>query len=273
MPVIDANASVDPRAEIAADVEIGPYCVVGPHVRLSAGVRLESHVHLTGHTTIGERTRIYPFASLGTPPQSVKYRGGPTRLVIGNDCDIRQYVTINTGTEDAGGLTTVGDRCFLMAASHVGHDCHVGNHVTMANNVLLGGHVEVGDHVVLGGLCTVHQFVRIGESAMVAGFSGLSFDLIPFGLARGRIAILNGLNVVGMRRRGLPREVIHRIRRLYRHLFLGEGTFEGRLSTLDPEFAEDESAQKILTFIRAGGKRPLLSKTKEAATEPDETGP
>src|SRR5690349_17435378 len=157
MARIHPTAVVDRGAEIAADAEIGPYCVVGPHVVVHAGCRLQAHVHVTGHTVIGERTRIAPFASLGTPPQSVKYRGGPTRLMVGADCDIREHVTMNTGTEDGGGLTEVGDRCFFMVGTHVAHDCKVGSNVVFANNVLLAGHVSVADHVVFGGAVAVRQ--------------------------------------------------------------------------------------------------------------------
>ena len=205
MAAIDPTARVEPGAVIGQDVSIGPYCVIGPNVAIGDGCRLVAHVHVTGHTTIGARTVIYPFASLGTPPQSVKYRGGPTRLVIGADCDIRESVTMNTGTEDDGGVTEVGDRCFLMVGSHVGHDCQVGNDVTFANNVVLGGHVTVGDYVVFGGQAAVRQFVRIGEGAMVVGMSGVRADVIPFGLVQGPLADLIGLNVVGMRRRGSTR--------------------------------------------------------------------
>ncbi len=163
---------------------------------------LVAHVNLTGHTTIGPRTVIYPFASLGSPPQSVSYRGGPTRLVIGAECDIRENVTMNTGTEDGGGVTEVGDRCFFMVGSHVAHDCKVGNDVMFANNILLGGHVTIGDNVVFGGGVAVRQFVRIGEGAMIVGLSGVRADVIPYGMAHGPLADLIGLNVVGMRRRG-----------------------------------------------------------------------
>ena len=155
MTVIHATAQVETGAVIGKDVTIGPFCVIGPNVAIGDGCRLVANVHLTGHTTIGPRTVIYPFASLGTPPQSVKYRGGPTRLVVGGDCDIRECVTMNTGTEDDGGVTEVGDHCFLMAGSHVGHDCQVGRDVIIANNVSLGGHVTVGDYVVFGGHAAV----------------------------------------------------------------------------------------------------------------------
>src|SRR5262249_52529226 len=161
-----------PEAVIGSNVTIGPYCIVDRHVVIGEGCRLIAHVHLAGHTTIGPRTVIHPFASLGSPPQSVRYRGGPTRLIIGPDCDIRESVTMNIGTEDAGGVTQVGERCIFMVGSHVAHDCNVGNDVTFANNAVLGGHVSLGDRVVLGGQAAVRQFVRVGEGAMIGGLSG-----------------------------------------------------------------------------------------------------
>src|SRR6202012_4901153 len=160
---IDPTARVADGARIGADVEIGPFCLIGPQVELKAGVRLLSHVNVTGVTTIGEVPVVYPFSSLGTPPQSVHYRGGPTRLVIGARCELRESVTMNIGTEDGGGGTRVGDRCFIMGGAHVGHDCQVGSDVNLANNVVLGGHVSVGDHTFLGGHVAIHQHVRIGE--------------------------------------------------------------------------------------------------------------
>src|SRR5215831_14495248 len=197
MTAIDPTARVATGAVIGKDVSIGPYCVIGPDVVIGDGVRLVSQVHIAGHTTIGPRTVIYPFASLGTPPQSTRYRGGPTRLTIGADCDLRESVTMNLGTEDGGGITTVGDRGFFMANSHVGHDCHVGNDVVFANCATLGGHCEIGDGVVIGGLSAVHQFTRIGTAAMVGGMTGVRGDVIPYGLAKGETARLEGLNLVG----------------------------------------------------------------------------
>ena len=171
---IDPTARVADGARIGDGVEIGPYCLVGPQVELKDGVRLIAHVNVAGVTTIGEATIVYPFASLGTPPQSAHYRGGATRLVIGARCELREGVTMNTGTEDGGGMTRVGDRCLFMVASHVAHDCHIGDDVTFANNAVLGGHVSVGNNTFLGGHAAVHQFARIGEGAMVGGLSGIS---------------------------------------------------------------------------------------------------
>ena len=257
MTAIDPTARVASGAVIGNDVTIGPFCVIGPHVVLGDGCRLIAHVHVTGRTTIGPRTVIYPFASLGTPPQSTRYRGGDTRLIIGADCDLRESVTMNIGTEDGGGVTTVGDRGFFMANSHVAHDCHVGNDVTFANCATLGGHVEVGDGVVIGGLSAVHQFTRVGSFAMIGGVAGVRGDVIPFGLANGDYARLEGLNLVGLKRRKFSRERIQAIRRAYQKLFLDPGQFAQRVDAAANEFAADETVMQIIAFIRAGEHRPL----------------
>jgi UDP-N-acetylglucosamine acyltransferase len=255
---IDPTARVADGARIGQGTEIGPYCLVGPQVELGPGVRLIAHVNVTGVTTIGEGTVVYPFASLGTPPQSVHYRGGATRLVIGARCELRECVTMNTGTEDGGGVTLIGSRCVFMAGSHVGHDCQVGDAVTLANNAALGGHVCLGDHAFLGGQAAVHQNVRIGEGVMVAGLTGVAKDLIPFGFASGQIAFLAGLNIVGLTRRGVTRAELHRLRNAYRTLFFGVGIFADRIDAVDRQFANDRLVGKIISFIRAGGKRALM---------------
>src|SRR6266446_1728536 len=258
MAAIDATARVESGAMIGPEATIGPYCTIGPKVVLGEGCRLVAHVHVTGHTSIGPRTVIYPFASLGTPPQSVKYRGGPTRLAIGADCDIRENVTANTGTEDDRGITEIGDHCFLMAGSHVAHDCKVGNHVVMANNAVLGGHASVGDNSFLGGQAAVRQFVRIGEGAMIVGLSGIRADVIPWGMAQGPLANLIGINVVGLRRRGFAKPEILRLREAYRDLFLGDGMFRERLARLEGKCADDRLVGGVLAFIRSG-TRPLAN--------------
>jgi UDP-N-acetylglucosamine acyltransferase len=255
MTSIHATAQVETGA-IGEDVTIGPYCVIGPNVVIGDGCRLVAHVHVTGHTAIGPRTVIYPFASLGTPPQSVKYRGGPTRLVVGADCEIREAVTMNIGTEDGGGLTEVGNHCFFMAGSHVGHDCTVGNDVTFANNVSLGGHVTVGDYAVFGGHAAVRQFSRVGEGAMIVGLSGIRADIIPWALASGPLANLVGLNVVGLRRRGFSKTNIHSLRQAYQAMFFGEGTFRERFEKMAAERGEDPLVAKVVQFVRSGS-RPL----------------
>jgi UDP-N-acetylglucosamine acyltransferase len=267
---IDQTARVHSGAVIGNGAFIGPYCVVGSNVVIGDDCRLQSHVHIDGHTTVGPRTRIAPFTSLGGPPQSTRYRGGATTLVIGADCDIRENVTMNTGTEDGGGTTTVGDRCMLMVGSHVGHDCHVGNDVTFANNSALGGHVSVGDFTVLGGQVAVLQFVHIGEGAMVSGVSGVAADIIPFGLAIGQRAFLQGINVVGLKRRGCSRDDIRKVWNAYRSLFHGDTTFGERRSVFEREFGADPYLGKIVDFMRSPRKRPLMmpehsGKSAEAA--------
>lgn len=271
MSVIDPTARIEPGAQIGQDASIGPYCIIGPDVVIGDGCRLVAHVILAGRTAIGAGSVIYPFASLGGPPQSVKYRGGATRLVIGSRCDIREGVTVSLGTEDGGGVTCVGDRCFFMAGSHVGHDCHVGNDVIFANNAVLGGHVSVGDRAFLGGQAAVHQFVRIGEGAMIGGVSGITRDVIPFGFAFGPKAELVGLNVVGLKRRGHSRADIHRLRQCYRMLFLGSGQFRDRLEQVAAEHAADPLVGKIIEFLRAGGARPPMMPPRARGGERSET--
>jgi UDP-N-acetylglucosamine acyltransferase len=267
MAAIDPTARIDPGAVIGQNVSIGPYCVIGPRVKIGDGCRLLAHVHIAGHTMIGPRTVLYPFASLGTPPQSVKYRGGPTRLVIGADCDIREGVTVNTGTEDDRGVTEVGDRCWLMVGSHIGHDCQVGNDVMFANNVVLGGHVTIGDFAVFGGQAAVRQFVRIGEGAMVVGLSGVRADVIPFGLVQGPLANLIGLNVVGMRRRGCTKADIHRLRQAYEAMFFGAGTFRERLDHVAAQWGADPLVAKVIAFIRAGQRTLTMAIRRASAGE------
>jgi UDP-N-acetylglucosamine acyltransferase len=219
-------------------------------------VRLIANVHIAGVTTIGEGTVVYPFASLGTPPQSVHYRGGATRLIIGPRCDIREGTTMNTGTEDGGGVTRVGERCFFMVGSHVAHDCQVGDQVTFANNVTLGGHVTIGDGAFFGGLAAVHQYGRVGEGAMIGGMSPIRADVIPFSMAYREDLV--GLNVVGLRRRGVTHSQMLRLRRAYRQLFFGTGKFADRVGCVARDFADEPRVGKIIAFIRDGGKRPLM---------------
>jgi UDP-N-acetylglucosamine acyltransferase len=258
MLAIDPTARVAPSAVIGADVSIGPYCVIGPKVAIGDGCELIAHVHITGHTTIGPGTTIYPFASLGTPPQSVHYKGEPTKLAIGARCQIRENVTINIGTAGGGGITAVGDDCFLMVGSHVGHDCHLGRNVIIANNTMLGGHCIVGGNVFLGGHCAVHQHVRIGESAMVAGFSAFADDVIPFGFALSPIARLAGINVVGMRRRGIDMDAIRAVQQAYALLFETEGEFAARVDEAETKFGSVPEVAAIIAFIREKGRRPIM---------------
>ncbi|MCW5770904.1 MAG: acyl-ACP--UDP-N-acetylglucosamine O-acyltransferase [Rhodospirillaceae bacterium] len=260
MADIHATALVAEGATLGAGVRIGPYCIVGPHVSLGDGVELMAHVVIDGHTSIGANTRIYPFASLGQPPQHLKYAGEPTKLVIGEGNIIREHVTMNTGTAMGGGITTVGDRNFFMVNTHVAHDCHVGSQVVMANNAVLGGHVTVGDFAVFGGNCAVHQFVRIGRYAMISGVCGLAEDLIPYGFAFARYnnrASLGGLNLVGLKRRGVSREQVQTLRTAYRLLFAEEGTLKERLDDVADMYRDQEAVMEIVNFIRADAGRNI----------------
>ena len=258
MLAIDPTARVAPSAVIGSGVEIGPYCVIGPKVAIGDKCKLVAHVHVAGDTTIGAGTAIYPFTSLGTPPQSVHYRGGATRLTIGARCQIRESVTINIGTEDGGGITTVGDDCFLMTGTHVGHDCHVGKNAIFANNAVLGGHCEIGDYVFLGGHCAVHQFTRIGESAMISGYSALSDDVIPYGFVLHAIGRLVGVNIIGMRRRGVSKDGIRAVQQAYASLFQGEGEFAARIDKTEAEFGSVPEVAKIIAFVRGKKRRPIM---------------
>jgi UDP-N-acetylglucosamine acyltransferase len=257
--VIHPTAVVEDGAKIGAGVRIGPFCTVGPEVELGEGCQLVSHVAMAGRTTVGPRTRIFPFASIGHIPQDLKYHGEPSTLSIGADCTIREGVTMNPGTEGGGLRTVVGDRCAFLANSHVGHDAKVGNDCILSNNVMLAGHVTVGNFVIFGGGSAVIQFARVGSHAFVGGLSGLENDLIPYGLAMGNRAHLAGLNIVGLRRRGFTREQIHEIRRAYRLLFADEGTLSERVEDVAAEFDSHPFVHEILDFIRAGKDRAICT--------------
>lgn len=248
---------VDPKAQLGDGVSIGPFCLVGPDVVLGEGVELISHVVVAGRTTIGPRTRIYPFASIGHPPQDVKYRGEPSTLTIGADCQIREGVTMNPGTEGGGMVTSVGDRCFFLANSHVGHDCRLGNNIIFSNNVMCAGHVTIGNFVIVGGGAGLQQFIRIGDHAFIGGGAGVLSDVIPFGTIRDNPAHLAGLNLIGLKRRGFTREQIHELRRAYRLLFADEGTLAERVEDVASEFAAHPLIHEILDFIREGGDKAL----------------
>jgi UDP-N-acetylglucosamine acyltransferase len=256
---IHPTAIVEDGARLGDGVTIGPFSVVGANVSLGDGVTLASHVVVTGRTTIGARTRIFPFASVGHQPQDLKYNGEPSTLSIGTDCLIREGVTINPGTEGGGMTTTIGNKCAFLANSHIGHDCRVGNNVVLSNNVMLAGHVEVGDFVIIGGGAAVIQFARVGQHAFLGGMSGLEQDLIPYGMALGNRAHLSGLNIVGLQRRNFSRTEIHDLRRAYRALFAQEGTLLERVADVAEEFKDHPTVMEIVAFIKAGGKRSMCT--------------
>jgi UDP-N-acetylglucosamine acyltransferase len=262
---IHPTALVEAGAIIGDGATIGPYCIISGSVVVGDDCRLDAHVHVTGETTIGPRTVISPFASLGERPQSASYRGGATRLVIGADCDIRQNVTMSTGTEDGGGLTQVGDRGMFMANCHVGHDCRVGSDVVLANSAGLGGHCVVGDHVFIGAMTGLHQYIRVGAHAMIGGASGVREDIIPFGLVAGSFARLSGINIVGMRRRKFSSDTIRNVRAAYRLLFLGKGTMAQRLDDAESRYGANEQVAQIVAFVRNKGRRPICQASRDSA--------
>lgn len=262
---IHPTAIVDPKAQLGVDVQIGPYSIVGPKIVLQDRVVLKSHVVIEGRTTVGEDTVIYPFASIGNPPQDLKFHGEDSELRIGRQNTIREYCTMNPGTEGGGMKTTVGDGGLFMMSTHVAHDCVVGNHVIMANNATLGGHVLVGDHALIGGLAAIHQFVRIGAYAVVGGMSGVESDVIPYGRVKGERAFLAGLNLIGLERNGFNKDQIRTLQRAFNELFGDEGTMDQRIEMVSNDFSTDEAVKQIIEFARLKTRFPLCTPQKKSA--------
>lgn len=260
---IHPTAIVSPEATVSSSAVIGPYCVVGPEVTLDERVRLVSHVYVEGRTHIGEGTQVYPFASLGTPPQDLKYAGEKSELIIGKNNTIREHTTMNPGTLHGAMKTIVGDNCLFMIASHVAHDCIVGNHVILANNASIAGHVQVGDYAILGGLSAVHQFVRIGRHAIIGGMSGVENDVIPFGRVKGERAFLAGLNLIGLERRGFTKQKIKTLQKAFNELFGDEGTLEQRTENVARQYAEDDLVMSMIAFAREKTRFPLCQPQKK----------
>lgn len=252
-------AVVEDGAIVGENVVVGPFCHVGPKVVLHDNVQLLTHAVVAGRTTIGKGTKIFPMAIVGGDPQSVHHGGEETTLDVGENCTIREGVTINTGTADYGGKTIVGNNNLFLANSHVAHDCRIGNNVIMSNNVMLAGHVIVDDRAILGGGCAVHQFTRIGRQAFIGGLSAASYDVIPYGMLNGNPGVLSGLNIVGMSRAGIERAVIHQVRRAYKSIFEGEGSIRDNAAAIREEYADCEQAMEILDFIAADSDRALSS--------------
>lgn len=262
---IHSTAIIEDGAQIGNNVSIGPYCVIGPKVTLGNNVVLKSHVCIEGKTTIGEGTQVFPFASLGSQPQDLKFGGEESELIIGKNNTIREHATMNPGTEGGGMKTIVGDNGLFMMATHVAHDCVVGNNVIMANNATLGGHVHVGDYAVLGGLSAVHQFVRIGSHAVIGGMSGVENDVIPYGRVKGERAHLAGLNLVGLERRGLDKDQVKTLQKAYKQLFADEGTMDQRIEDVSKDYEGDEFVMSMIEFARAKTRFPLCQPPKKAA--------
>lgn len=263
MADIHPSAVIAPEASLAEGVRIGPFCVVGPNVELEEDVVLHSHVVVEGRTRVGARTQIFPFASVGHQPQDLKFGGEASTVEIGSDTIIREHVTVNPGTEGGYMKTVVGNHCVLMVGAHVAHDCILGDRVILVNNATLGGHVEIGDNTIVGGLAAIRQFVRVGRDVMIGGMSGVENDVIPYGMVFGDRARLNGLNLVGMKRRGYAREDIAALQDTYNRLFLGEGTFAARLAEVADEGSESDPVNEVLKFLNDESGHGLLHPKKK----------
>ncbi|MEE8393427.1 MAG: acyl-ACP--UDP-N-acetylglucosamine O-acyltransferase [Rhodospirillales bacterium] len=265
MNQIHPTAVVKDGAKIGDNVTIGPYSIIGPEVEINDGVTLESHVVINGRTSIGANNRIFPFASIGFPPQDMKYKGEPSRLEIGCNNVIREHVTMNPGTEGGGMVTSIGNNCLFMVGAHVAHDCTINDHVILVNNATLGGHVVIDDWAIIGGLSAVHQYVRIGRHAMVGGMSGVENAVIPYGSVIGNRARLQGLNIVGLKRRDFSRDDIHELRKAYRLIFAPEGTMSERLEDVSELFSDNEPVMEIVNFIRTDSSRAICQPGMEDA--------
>ncbi|MBL0318327.1 MAG: acyl-ACP--UDP-N-acetylglucosamine O-acyltransferase [Alphaproteobacteria bacterium] len=262
---IHSSAILEPGAKIGSGCYVGPFSYIGPDVSIGDNCRVESHVVIVGNTTIGKGCHIFPFASLGHRPQDLKFKGEASQLIIGDNNMIREYVTMNPGTEGGGLKTTVGHNCLFMASTHVAHDCVVGDSVIMANNATLAGHVSVGDFAIIGGLSGVLQRVRIGSHAMIGGMSAVESDVIPYGSTIGDRAFLSGLNIIGLKRRNFSRDDIHTLRSAYRLLFSPEGTLSERVDDVISRFKDNELVMEIIDFIRSDTSRPLCQPSEISA--------
>ena len=260
--MIHKTSIIDKNSKISKNVRIGPYSVIGPNVEIHENVEIFSHVNISGNTSIGPETKIYPFASIGTAPQDLKFKGEDNRLIIGKKNIIREYVTINPGTEGGGGKTIIGNNCLFMISSHVAHDCKVGNNVVIANNVPLGGHVVIEDSVVIGGNSAVQQFTRIGRLAMIGGMTGVLKDVIPFGLSFGNRNYLKGLNLIGLRRNKYENKTIIELNEAYKKIFATNNLHEN-LNKINGEFQNNELVKEVTEFISRDKKRPICSPLNE----------
>ncbi len=254
--MIHNTAIIDKRAKISSNVKIGPYSIIGPDVEIEENTIIHSHVNLEGNTKIGKNNQIFPFSSIGTPPQDLKYKGEKNKLIIGDNNRFREYVNINPGTEKGGGLTRIGDNNLFMVYCHVAHDCNISNNIVLANNVQVGGHVIIEKNAVVGGSCAIHQFSRIGESAMIGGMTGVLSDVIPFGLSMGNRNNLMGLNLIGLRRSKVSNENIKKIQTMYEIVFKSKN-FRENIDSLDLNLKKNEFIKKIINFINSDKKRPI----------------
>jgi len=256
--MIHKTAIIDNKAKISHTVEVGPYSIIGPNVEIGDYTIIQSHVNITGHTMIGKNNKIYPFASIGSDPQDMKYDGETTKLVIGDNNTIREYVTINPGTVQGGGITQICNNNLIMISAHIAHDCIIGNNTVIANSVAIAGHAEIGDQVIIGGNCGVQQFTRIGKMAMIGGMTGVSRDVIPYGLSTGNRNYLNGINLVGLRRGKISNKEIIGLTDAYKEIFKTEN-LNNNLNKLNGEFKENTLVKEVVEFINKDKKRPICT--------------
>ena len=256
--MIDKTAIINNNAIIASNVSIGPYTVIGPNVEIGENTVIQSHVSILGHTKIGKNNKIYPFASIGNDPQDLKFEGEQSKLEIGDNNKIREYVTINPGTTGGGGMTKVGNNCLFMVSSHIAHDCLVEDNVILANNVPLGGHAHIESNVIIGGNSAVQQFTRVGKSAMIGGMCGVVRDIIPYGIAHGNRSVLQGLNLIGLRRKNIPNKEIIILSNAYKKIFKNENLTEN-LTNLDKNFKTNELVLEVVNFLEKDKKRPICT--------------
>jgi len=256
--MIHNTSVIASNATILKNVKIGPFCYIGPNVTLNENVELISNIHIEGNTSIGKGTKIFPFASIGTQPQDLKYRNEKNSITVGENNIIREYVTINPGTEGGGSKTIIGNNCLFMISSHIAHDCKIGNNVIIANNVPLGGHVTIEDSVVIGGNSAVQQFTRIGRLAMIGGMTGVLKDVIPFGLSIGNRNYLQGLNLIGLRRKKYENQKIIGLDKAYKKIFSSKNFYEN-LGKINGEYKDNELVNEVITFIEKDKKRPICS--------------
>ena len=255
--MIHKTAIIDPKAKIDKSVKIGAYSIIGPNVEINKDTIIQSHVSILGNTKIGKNNKFYPFVSINDP-QDLKYKGENSITEIGDNNTIREYVTINPGTTGGGGLTKIGNNCLFMVSAHIAHDCMVGNNVILANNVPLGGHADIEDNVIIGGNSAVQQFTRVGRSAMIGGMCGVVRDVIPYGIAHGNRSVLQGLNLIGLRRKNIPNKEILTLSNVYKEIFKNENLTDN-LNSLSEDFKKSDLVLEVINFLEKDKKRPICT--------------
>ena len=254
--MIHPTAIVDKNSKISKNVEIGPYCIIGSDVEIGSNSKLHSHISIKGRTKIGKNNEIFPFVSIGTPPQDLKYKGEKNSIIIGDNNKLREYVNINPGTLQGGTITKLGNNNLLMVYCHIAHDCNIGNGIVLANNVQVGGHVKIEDNAIVGGSCAIHQFSRIGKLAMVGGMTGVLSDVIPFGLSLGNRNNLVGLNLIGLRRAKISNQDITILQKFYNLVFNNQN-FRSNIDNLNADIRDNKYVKIIIDFINSDKKRPI----------------